>query len=143
MCKWNTKCEYKSDFNCHDCDYNYIKTEEELKEYLNFNNEGINMNNKELHIHLSESTLPSKFYTTLHETEKALNKEENIIHTTQTHVISTKWLVKGYRLFVYMVDSKKVELKLGKHGDFPEVRIAHNLEQMVLVGCFGKVEFND
>lgn len=40
MCKWNKNCKYKSDENCHECDYNYIKTEEELERYLNFG--GIN-----------------------------------------------------------------------------------------------------
>lgn len=36
MCKWNKNCEYKSDERCHECDYNYIKTNEELRDYLEF-----------------------------------------------------------------------------------------------------------
>lgn len=34
MCKWNTNCKYESDENCYECDYSYIKTEDNLKEYL-------------------------------------------------------------------------------------------------------------
>lgn len=36
MCKWNKNCEYKSDETCYECEYNYIQTKEELKEYLEF-----------------------------------------------------------------------------------------------------------
>lgn len=36
MCKWNENCEYKCDEVCHECDYNYIKTEKELRDYLEF-----------------------------------------------------------------------------------------------------------
>ena len=39
MCKWNNNCKYESDENCYECDYAYIKTEEDLKEYLEFGEE--------------------------------------------------------------------------------------------------------
>lgn len=99
---------------------------------------------KELHIHLSSVTLPKYFYNTLYDTEKALHEGEVIVHTSQTHVISTTWLLKGYRIFIYMIDGEVVELKFGKIDKcLKEIRPAHNLERMVLSGCFGKATIND
>lgn len=38
MCKWNENCQYSDSGNtCIDCDYAYIKTEEQLKEYVEYN----------------------------------------------------------------------------------------------------------
>ncbi len=94
--------------------------------------------NKELHVHMSSFTLPKYFYTNLYDTECALNNGEGVIHTTQTHVLSTIWLIKGYRIFVYMLDGEIVELKLGYIKGHPkEIRPIHNLEKMVLSNGFG------
>lgn len=43
MCKWNKDCVYKSDEMCHECDYNYIQTEEEYLEYFEY---GLNLTKK-------------------------------------------------------------------------------------------------
>lgn len=95
--------------------------------------------NKELHVHMSSFTLPRYFCTTLYDTEKALHNNENIIHTTQTHAISTVWLLNGYKLFIHMLDEVVVELKLGEQDNklLPSIRVAQNIEQMVLSNCFG------
>jgi hypothetical protein len=69
----------------------------------------------------------------------ALREQDEMIHTTQPHVCSTKWLVKGYRIFVHMLDGKVVEIKLGcenKNTD-REIRISHNLEKLLLANVFG------
>lgn len=94
---------------------------------------------KELHVHMSSFTLPRYFYTSLYDTEKALYDNEIMVDTTQTHVLSTTWLLKGYRIFVHMLDEEIVELKIGKQDNklFPDIRVANNIEKMVLNNCFG------
>lgn len=101
-------------------------------------------NKKELHVHLSPFTLPQYFYTNLYDTENALKNGEEIIHTSQTHVLSTTCLLNGYRIFAYMLNKEVVELKLGYIDKCcKEIRPTHNLEKMVLSGCFGKAIMND
>lgn len=100
--------------------------------------------NKELHIWLGEDCSKvigtENLYLTIESTENALLNEEFRIHTVQPHFCSTDWIVKGYRVFVHMIDNEIVEMKLGKIGDNPkEIRVEHNLERMLFSGCFGKV----
>lgn len=84
----------------------------------------------EIHVHLSNSTLPKCFISTYHEVDLAIHNKEEVIHTTQTSVISTTSLVKGYRIFVHFVDGEVNEMKLGHiDGCAKEIRIAHNLEK--------------
>jgi hypothetical protein len=94
---------------------------------------------KEIHIWMGEN-YPNRndLFITLESTELALNNNSDRIDTTQSHVCSTKWLVKGFRIFVHMIDGEVVELKLGYvDGCDREIRIAHNLEKMLLSNCFG------
>lgn len=96
--------------------------------------------NKELHIWMGENyPNRNKLWITLASTEEALYNDCDRVDTTQTHVCSTKWLVKGYRIFVHMLNGEVVEMKLGQIGnDNREIRVAHNLEKMLLAGCFGE-----
>jgi hypothetical protein len=98
------------------------------------------MNNKELHIWMGENyPNRNKLWITLESTEEALNNDCDRVDSTQTHVCSTKWLVKGYKIFVHMLDGEVVEIVLGsgnKHTN-KEIRIAHNLEKLLLANCFG------
>ena len=101
--------------------------------------------NKELHVYMGMThPMINTMSISLAETEWQLNHDVERINTPQTHVISTTWLVKGYRIFVHMLDDKIVEMKLGYMGDnLKEIRVAHNLEKMVLAGCFGNATLKD
>lgn len=97
---------------------------------------------KELHIWMGTSYRKNvrldDMLITLEETEKALNNNKEYINTTQPHVCNTVWIVKGYSIFVHMLDEKIVEMKLGHiESCAKEIRVAHNLEKMLLAGCFG------
>jgi len=96
---------------------------------------------KELHIWMGKPQTDNRVrtLTNLYETQMAINKGTNIIHTTQPHVCSTANLEKGYIIFAHMLDGETVELKLGHiDGCAKEIRREHNLERMLLAGCFGK-----
>ncbi|MNL91038.1 hypothetical protein D3C81_07650 [compost metagenome] len=98
---------------------------------------------KELHIWLGkncdDSNTKETLCVTLEDTENALKSNKSKINTTQTHVCSTLWLTRGYRIFVHMLDDEVVEIKLGYiKGYSKEIRVEHNLEKLLLSGCFGK-----
>ena len=87
---------------------------------------------KQLHVFLKD--YPNYILKTTHSLSSALsqlNNGNNLILTTQTHILNSKWLLKGYRIFVYMIDNKVVEVTLDN------VRIGQNLEKMVLGNVFG------
>lgn len=93
---------------------------------------------KELHIWLGKDHPSSDLCVSLETTEKVLHKGYKRVDTVQPHVCSTYWLQQGYRIFTHMLDGETVEMKLGKIGDNPkEIRVAHNLEKMLLANCFG------
>lgn len=99
-------------------------------------------NKNELHVYLSEQIIPDSkkevLSIGLFETEKLLHNNAKEVHTIQTHVISNTWLLRGYRIFVYMLDGEKVELKYnGMDDKYPKIRVSQNLEKMVLSNCFG------
>lgn len=82
-------------------------------------------------------------FTTFQETEYALKEDFPFVETTQPHFCSTKWLTRGYRIFVHMLDNKMVEIKLGKiEGCDKDIRAAHNLERLLLANCFGLATLN-
>lgn len=98
---------------------------------------------KELHIWMGinyrKHIKLEDMFITLEETERALNENKECIHTTQPHVCSTRWIVKGYRVFVHMLNNEVVEMKLGYiNENMKEIRVAHNLEKMLLSGLFGQ-----
>ena len=93
---------------------------------------------KELHIWMGMSH-PTGMAISLEETEYQLNNNEERVDTPQTHVCSTKWIKAGYKIFVHMLDGKTVEMKLGYIEGYPkEIRVAHNLEKLLLANVFGK-----
>jgi hypothetical protein len=93
---------------------------------------------KELHIWMGEN-YPNKdnLCISLEHTERFLQAGWEIVHTTQPHVCNTTWLLKGYRIFVHMLDGETVEIKFGEIKG-REIRVCHNLEKMLLANCFGK-----
>jgi hypothetical protein len=91
---------------------------------------------KELHIWLCDYPKFISPYVRLESTEFALDQDDEIVHTTQPHVCSTTWLVKGYRIFAHMLDGEVIEIKLGECCG-REIRISHNLEKMLLANVFG------
>lgn len=93
---------------------------------------------KELHIWMGDN-IPDNLCVTLHSTLFALNNNCKMINTTQSHVCSTTWLTKGYRMFVHMIDDEEVEIKLGHINNCDrEIRLSHNLERLLLANCFGR-----
>lgn len=93
---------------------------------------------KELHIWLCEPQ-SEKLITTLRATQDAINAGVDIIHTAQPHVCNTESLEQGYRIFAHMLDGAVVEIKLGYiDGCSKQIRREHNLEKMLLAGCFGR-----
>jgi len=98
------------------------------------------MEQKELHIWMGEN-YPNKnaLLLTVEETEKKLQANYISVNTVQPHFCSTDWLVRGYRIFVHMLDDKVVEIKLGYIGNCTrEVKVSTALEKMMLSNCFGK-----
>lgn len=97
----------------------------------------------ELHVHLSNLTLPKYFTSTYHELNLAILNEEKVIHTTQTSAINTDNIEKGYKLFVHFIDGEVKEMKLGYiDGCNKEIRKEHNLEKMVRANVFGLANLN-
>lgn len=87
---------------------------------------------KQLHVFLND--YPRTIVTTLHTyhaTKQALNNNQRLVATTCTHAIDIKWLLRGYRIFVYLLDNNKVEITLN------DVRVGQNLEKMVMRNVFG------
>jgi hypothetical protein len=100
---------------------------------------GVLIMNKELHIWMGNNYPKStKMSYTLEETEFELHSDTELINTVQTHVCSTVWLLKGYRIFVHMLDENVFEIKLdGEDINGKTIRPSQNLEKMLLSGCFG------
>lgn len=101
---------------------------------------------KELHIWMGEDYLENVDFNnlclTFEGTELALNNMNDRVDTVQPHFCSTTYLTKGYRIFVHMLDAEVVEMKLGYINNCSkEIRIAHNLEKMLLSNCFGEATY--
>ena len=95
---------------------------------------------KELHIWLREPQI-EKPITNLQATQTAINEGVDVVHTVQPHYCSVASLDKGYRIFAHMLDGEVVEIKLGYIGNCEkQIRREHNLEKMLLAGCFGKAK---
>ena len=103
---------------------------------------------KELHIWMgenwrSENKNVNELIVTLESAEKALHSNKSRVDTTQTHVCSTKWLQKCYRLFVHMLDNTVVEIKLGQNDSTNRIiKETYNLEKLLLAGEFGPATQN-
>jgi transcription elongation factor GreA-like protein len=97
---------------------------------------------KELHIWMKWNSILAKIdekYLCLNDTLEALYLEKEIVHTTQIHICSTKWLEKGYRLFIHMLDDEIVEIVLGTSNKHTkrDIRTVHNLQRLLLSNEFG------
>ena len=90
-----------------------------------------------------EQTRDNSFFFTVEGTQKALDSELERVNTVQPLFCCTIWFLKGYRLFVHMLDRKTVEIKLGKMNETSrEIRVYHNLEKMLLSNEFGLATMN-
>lgn len=104
---------------------------------------------KEIHVYLdfihnySAEVMPYGYYVGIShsrsELQRDIEEEKNIIFTTQTSACKTEYLELGYRIFVYLLDGTVKELKFGHiDGLNKDIRMAHNLEKMLISGMFGQ-----
>ena len=98
---------------------------------------------KQIHIYMNDGykdSVDEDYIAFSHdEVMTALNKGCGYIPTTQTCCCSTTYLLKGYRIFVYMLDGEFVEIKLGDENKNTDraVRVGQNIEKMLLANVFG------
>lgn len=77
--------------------------------------------------------LTENLYSTYRDTKNALKRNEDIIHTTQTHFCHFCY---ERRIFVH-VYGEVHEIKIGEtEGTNKKIRQAHNIEKMLLAGTF-------
>jgi len=99
---------------------------------------------RELHIYLY-NTDEKDILVSYKESKEAIDMfyteelRDLIIKTTQTKLISTRYLQEDIRLFVHFDDSNTTEIKLGGDNEATEreIKPGHNLENLVLAGEFG------
>lgn len=92
---------------------------------------------KELHLQLELKLMNNEgwanVYKTYTETERAIERGDDVVYTTQTHFLSFRY---AERLFVY-VNGTEHEITLGKcSGTTREIKESHNLEKLLLNGEF-------
>lgn len=86
---------------------------------------------KEIHIHMDD--VPKGCLTTYCATEKAIEDDYDVIHTTISHFCSWRY---HRRIFVH-VNGEKHEITMGEcKGTNKEIRESHNLERMLIAGTF-------
>lgn len=86
---------------------------------------------QEIHIHLDD--VPAGCLTTYCLTERAIEDDIDVIHTTQTHFCSLRY---HRRVFVH-VNGEQHEITIGEcEGTNRVIREAHNIERMLLAGAF-------
>lgn len=100
---------------------------------------------KEIHVHLEydneyinlETFGNVKIKTTFMETKRSIERAEEIIHTTQINFLNFNY---AERLFIHY-NNTSYELTLGDCvGTDKDIRLAHNLEKMLIAGSFSFFE---
>ena len=95
--------------------------------------------NRELHVWLNFNSddLPSNIEVTYDNTLKVLEKDlKSIIHTTQIHFFSTRY-IHQYELYAHK-DGKTIHVQLGNNNPSTEriIKEGHDLENLLLAGEF-------
>lgn len=89
---------------------------------------------KEMHIWLYEPAQGEKIFTNYMDTFLAVERGEDIIHTTQIHFCDFRY---GYRIFVHFPQNQSFEITLGVcKGTNREIKEGQNLQKMILTDEF-------
>ncbi len=77
-------------------------------------------------------------YVSFKDTEEAIVRGEETIHTTITHFLSFQY--EGYRLFIHLTPDHFEECVIGSKNTWTnrDIGYAHNLEKMLLAGAMGE-----
>jgi len=88
--------------------------------------------------HAISDTDAERLYHSWGVTSRALQKNFEIIHTTQMALLSTSLFEKGYRIFIHPDIDQAYELKLGEQPGQPwrVLRMGHNLFRLWQTGEF-------
>lgn len=95
---------------------------------------------KELHIYM-DKTPDHLFgcYCTYKETEKAIERHEDIIHTTQLQFFSLYvHLNDGYDIYVHN-NRETIALHNSIVSGYGKIRPSQNIYSMLMSGCFGLI----
>lgn len=95
---------------------------------------------KEFHLWFNEDYEPAVISNTYNCTERLIESNASIIHTTQVMCVSTRLFDLGYRIFIHCKDTSTFEITLGgcERTD-REIRMGHCLSKMLVNGAFGDI----
>lgn len=96
---------------------------------------------KELHIYMYHPKEIACCSVSFNNTEKKINSDEPIIHTTQIHFCHNRYIYdNGYTIYVHGENGRVIKIdKSGTTATNRLIREGHNLEKMLLAGEFGDI----
>lgn len=94
---------------------------------------------KELHIWLDTVPENIKIILTVNRVNKAIAKQERVIHTVITHFCKTEMISKyGYHIYLHPTENTLQEITLGKCvGTDKSIKESHNIEKLLYGNTFG------
>lgn len=108
-----------------------LKKYEELKQKLG-------LDKKEFHLWFSNE-YPEQITMHLYSSvQDLIDKNEEIIHTTQVMACVTSLFLKGYKIFIHPYVGDTFELKLGDNTPYTHrlINMGHNLYRLLIAGEF-------